>query len=220
MTIMVAEAGLSPREYSPILQVGVVSGQSDNKRFMVVVGREEISAMLAVSCLVKPEEGDTVAVYNVEGMGYVLGLVLERASSGCVDITIDGEVRIESTGALSLKSLEEVSISAKGKIEMLSERFEVFSEELKVRGKRLISTFESVNLSGDSVLTYFNKVTSTAVTVMQSAQKLFRNTKTVESVQCGALSQKVSGALVSQSEYTALLSKQDMRIDGARIHVG
>ena len=147
MTIMVAEAGLSPREYSPILQVGVVSGQSDNKRFMVVVGREEISAMLAVSCLVKPEEGDTVAVYNVEGMGYVLGLVLERASSGCVDITIDGEVRIESTGALSLKSLEEVSISAKGKIEMLSERFEVFSEELKVRGKRLISTFESVNLS-------------------------------------------------------------------------
>ena len=87
----------------------------------------------------------------------MLGLVLERASSGCVDIKVDGEVRIESTGRL-LGSLEEVSISAKGKIEIPGERFEA-SEELKVRGKRLISTLESVNLSGDSVLTYFNKVT-------------------------------------------------------------
>ena len=69
MTIMVAEAGLSPREFGPIIQVGVVSGQSDSKRFMVVVGREEISALLAVSCLVRPKRGIRLRCTTLKELG-------------------------------------------------------------------------------------------------------------------------------------------------------
>ena len=202
-------------------QAGLVTKVGEDGQYEVQIGDGRVGANVALSCLVLPIEGDTVAVYSVEGAGAFIGLILSRGSGRhVVDIRINGDLQLESTGKLTLMSLKSISMSASDKIEILSQILEVWGNELRLTGERLSSTFSTVRLVGSSVSSYFKRVTSSAETIMQTANQLFRSTKTIESVQCGALTQKVSGAMVSQSEYAAILAKQDMRIDGARIHVG
>jgi len=200
-------------DQKPRIVVGKVTQKLPGDNFVLESQEATHEAICAISCIVEPEVDDVVTYFLCEGERCYILAILQRSSSNALKISTDRDLTMVSNGTLRVSSHQGVDLSSDAAINLRSKAILMQAETVDLLWNR-------VKLLGNSLETVFRSVTQTAETMVQNAQMLFRNTKDMESVQSGSFSQRVSGFSVSECDYGAILAKQDMRIDGERIHVG
>lgn len=211
-------AKLNPRSTAR-LETGTVQGGDESA--CVVQGSAGIfNATVAFSCLVTPQPGDRVLFCVEERHCHVLH-VLERPTGtdmrlrfpGSVECAVPrGEFQVNAGKGFTLNTPMNGSIAA-GSFDITASRGQVHAAELKVTNRRADVVTDEVRLVAGSVTTIADRWT-------QRLKLSFRWIEELEQTSAGQLVQKVRDLFSMQSRQAVLTAKQDVKIDGERIHMG
>jgi len=210
------------RLQAPTIATSVATVKDCSKdRFRVVNdnGLEE-EVTVALSCLIHPQKGDLVALLSPPNRTGFITSVLGRESNAPLDIHSPRSIRIESEQMVSVSSREETNLSSVGDLKISASQMFLSSAMMKFVADEVGVVVRRAKLIGDQVNGNFRTVTTTLESLFQNAKNVFRNTKDVETVQCGTLTTKVEGFAVTHCKDGVILAENDMRVDGERVHVG
>jgi hypothetical protein len=178
-------------------------------------------AMVAFSCLVRPETNDIVMCSrHGSGIYYILG-ILERPDSNSMTLDFAGDTKLQiRSGSLSMFSNDSVSLMAANKINCISDRVIHKSREAIVdyndvtaQGKNLQASFANIRI--------FSQLMSTmAKQVIDRFKSYIRHSEDFDQVKTAQMTREVAGLYSMDSRHTIMVSKKDTKIDGERIHMG
>jgi len=157
----------------------------------------------AVSCVIAPQTGDTVLISAVDNQMWLLA-VLERGNNDATELSVPGDLRIASQGALSLSS-EALNVSAaKGDCHI---------SEMTYSGDKISAWVTLSRIVG-------KRAESVWQTVTQLSHNLFRTTRQTEQVRAGQLDMKAEDYLRMHAHNTVITSKAITKVDSEQIHMG
>jgi hypothetical protein len=189
-------------------------------KFEIDTGAERFCATRAFGCLLMPEVGDKVAYLKDEqGIRYIVN-VLERETD-TITIQIPGNLKfLAENGQLDFFAKEGVEIISEKTCSFNASKFKVLATEgemniqkLKANGDILDSTINEIHIIASSV-------TTVAELLMQKAKNSFRVIEVLDNIEAGQVLHSVKKLFSLRSKQTILTSEQDVKIDGARVHIG
>ena len=190
-------------------------------RFLVQSEDGEYEARQAVSCLLTPKAGDQVLVaVNCSGEAYILA-ILEREDMAAHQIELQGEVQLRvRRGRLRITSQEGLDLASARDIRTMSEDVNINAVKGRVsihdglyQGGILRAQVGRIKWLADSVESMVERLT-------QRVKRLYRTVDEFEQVKAGRVDYLVKKLLSFRSRYTVLTSKEDVKVDGERIHIG
>tara|TARA_Y100001960_G_scaffold311628_1_gene372381 strand:+ start:2043 stop:2702 length:660 start_codon:yes stop_codon:yes gene_type:complete len=206
----------------PIIATSIGTVKDCNQdRFRVVndSGFEE-EVTVALSCVIRPEKGDVVALFSPPHRLGFITTVLERESDKPLDIYTARSIRIESEQAIRVSSQEETDLSSAGDLKISANQVFLSSPMMRFIADEVGVVVRMAKVIGDQINGNFRTVTTTLESLFQNARNVFRTTKDLENVQCGTMTTKVEGFSVTHCKDGVILAENDMRVDGERVHVG
>jgi hypothetical protein len=178
-------------------------------------------ARQAVSCLLTPKVGDRVlAAIDETGQAYVLA-ILEREDNTDQQIDLQGEVRLNvCRGRLKITSQEGMDLASAGDIRTISEDLEF--NAVKGRVNIQDGTYQGSVLSASvgKIKWLADRVDSMVERLTQRVKRLYRTVDEFEQVRAGRMDYQVEKLLSFSSQYTVMTSKEDVKVDAERIHIG
>lgn len=210
-----------PRPSTQGIEHGTVRGGGEEESYMIHGSSGIFVATVAFSCLVRPIAGDKIMyTRDPEGGCYILA-ILERPSGSDALLSFPGDVRVESkkgtvaiaaasgidlaTGSTVTMSASEVSVSAvNGRLNVL---------DLQATGDSFTGTLNRVHLISDAVDVVAQRVT-------QRLKSCYRWVEEIEHITAGQMIHKVSNLFSVRARQTAITAKDDVKIDGERLHLG
>ncbi|SMF09557.1 DUF3540 domain-containing protein [Desulfovibrio gilichinskyi] len=198
-------------QVAPQLEYGQILSEGDHLKVSTSFG--EVEAKCAVSCLVRPEKGDSVLL-SLDGLGgaWVLS-VLTRAGDTPTSLELEGDsvLRIKG-GSLSVVSDEELNCIS-GKAALHAAKVDISADSVSLTSRLFVSNVE--------------KVKRVAVTIDEISQEFtrrvknyFRFTKEHEDCQAESRRQLVDETMTIHSKNTIIVSEEHVKIDGELIHMG
>lgn len=178
-------------------------------------------ARQAVSCLLTPKIGDQVLVaFNSGGDAYVLA-ILEREDRTAHQIELKGEVQLRvRQGRLKITSQEGLDLASARDIRTMSEDVNINAVKGRVslhegwfQGGFMRVQVGNLKWLADSVEGMVERLT-------QRVKRLYRTVEEFEQVRAGRVDYLVRKLLSFRSRYTVMTSKEDVKVDGERIHIG
>lgn len=196
---------------SPQLEYGKVV--SFDGEYMISTSYGDLKADCAVSCLVKPEAGDSVLVsVDADGEVWVLS-VLSRASQSPTSIEVVGDTTLSvKGGSLTLSTDEELNCISK-KSSVYSQEIDVSAENVSLNAGFFSSNIARVKRVADVVDDISREFT-------RRVKNYFRFTSESEDCQAESRRQLVDETLTMQSKNTVIVSEEHVKIDGELIHMG
>ncbi|CCO24162.1 DUF3540 domain-containing protein [Maridesulfovibrio hydrothermalis] len=198
-------------QVKPQLEYGQVVSVAES----IVVGATfgDIEARCAVSCLVKPEEGDTVLLsVDAEGGAWILS-VLTRAGLTPTALEVEGDTLLRvKGGGLTVVADTELSCLT-GKAALQSEDIEIAAGTVSLTSRLFTSNVERVKRVAGTVDDISREFTRRVV-------NYFRFTKEQEDCQAGSRRQLVDETMTVHSKNTVIVSEEHVKIDGELIHMG
>ena len=205
-----------PLAVEPLEPVQVRS--ADAAGFLVAGRRGLLRVECAFSCLVRPEPGDTALVAWHEGGGAIIA-ILERPDASAMTLALPVAATV-SAPALSLQAAAELGLRA-------GERVSVGAPELAVTAAESRLAVASVEAHGRDWSLRLNRLSVWADTLHSVArsllQKLGVSVRVVEGVDQASVGdslQTVRNTYSLRTQQALLSARQDVRIDGERIHMG
>ncbi|WP_039056539.1 DUF3540 domain-containing protein [Enterobacter sp. Bisph1] len=175
----------------------------DNGSLMVECDGRGWHCRRAVSCVIAPQAGDTVLISAVDNQMWLLA-VLERGNNDATELSVPGDLRIASQGALTLSS-EALNVSAaKGDCHI---------SEMTYSGDKISAWVTLSRVVG-------KRAESVWQTVTQLSHNLFRTTRQTEQVRAGQLDMKAEDYLRMHAHNTVITSKAITKVDSEQIHMG
>ncbi|MEP4547706.1 MAG: DUF3540 domain-containing protein [Saccharospirillum sp.] len=170
-------------------------------------------ASQAVSCLIKPCQGDTVLLLRVAPSRlYILAILERTAASG-------RDVALEFTGSVSISSAEEVTIASKH-TKLAGQQLDLVGRDLSLTSNTLKSYSDTTVLSSKTM-----KIASQTLNVV--GQHMSRHLKSFVSMvagnevrKAGNVTSQVSDFKLDQSRHSIIDVRKDLKIDAERIHMG
>lgn len=211
-------ATLNPHN-TTCLETGTVQG-GDASAFVVQGGAGIFSATVAFSCLVVPRPGDRV-LFCVENRHCHILQVLERPTGadmrldfpGSVECSVPrGEFQVHSGKGFTFDTPMNGRIAA-ASFDLTAGRGHVNAAELTLTNRRADMVTDEARMVAGSVTTIADRWT-------QRLKLSFRWIEELEQTSAGQLVQKVRDLFSLQSRQAVLTAKQDVKIDGERIHMG
>jgi hypothetical protein len=129
-------------------------------------------------------------------------------------------LRLVSNDKLLIKAEKEFDIEVAESMSVESPVVSTKLGQVKVLLDFLDFSFRKLKKVGVEVETRVMRTRLMAQYIFQNAKSYIRTTSDLESTEAGTYSQKVSGMLVSESQYLCLIAEKDARVDGKRIHIG
>lgn len=196
---------------NPHLEYGQVV--TAGRTVMVVTSFGEIEAKRAVSCLVRPEEGDSVLLsVDIEGGVWVLS-VLVRAGTSPTALELEGDSVLQVNGG-SLTVAPETELNCiTGKAALQSGEVEVAASSISLTARLLTSNIERVKKVAGTVDDISREFT-------RRVNNYFRFTKEHEDCQAESRRQLVDETMTIHSKNTVIVSEEHVKIDGELIHMG
>lgn len=208
--------------FQPIHQeyATVAACQADGT-FVVRTFRGQYVAKKAVSCLIHPQIGDRVLLAaDAELTGYILA-VLDRDGDTTLRMRFDGDLhinvrqgrlKIASQKGIDLASAKDVNTTAETvNVNAVKGRFSV--HDLFFQSAFFQAQVERVQWLGRFVDALVDRVSL-------RAKRIYRTTDEFEQVRTGRLDFLVKKLLSFRSRYTIMTAKEDVKVDGERIHIG
>jgi hypothetical protein len=179
------------------------------------------NARQAISCLVTPCVGDHVlAAVDSHGNAYVLA-ILEREQAAVNQIDFDGEVQLRvRRGRLAITSQEGMDLASAGRIRAISEDLEVQAVTGAVHLQDGMLQAGRLNTRIGAIHWLAETVDGIAERITQRVKRVYRNVEEFEQVKAGRMDYLVRKLLSFRSRYTVLTAKEDVKVDGERIHIG
>lgn len=166
-----------------------------------------IEARRAVSCLVAPEEGDRVLVFEPGSASPYVLAVLERPEGGPVRLTAEGDLAVEvGSGGFAVR--------AAGGLELVSEG------ELTLGADGLRVHVREARLSTGAVTLLAGRVESVLESLSLSVRRAFRRVEEIDHLRAGAIDYAAEGLTRVHGEHTVLTARQLLKSDAPQIHVG
>ncbi len=169
-----------------------------------------LPAVIAASCLLKPEVGDKV-ILTFDNLESFITSVLVKANTKRNELVIPGALVVHS---------ESVSFKTR-------KQFEVASETLDLQASLANMKFGVLNQLALKMSWVAEKLEMTAAKLHRSAKQeyivvnqQFERVTETKNTQAGRWIQRVHKQWIARSERTTLTAKKEMRLDGERIDLG
>ena len=202
-------------------EIGRITAAREAGLFAVRAEAGEYRAKRAVSCLLEPEVGDTVALLTTQtGTCYVTA-VLEREAGATGRIVADGDLEIQlASGQFSvaaqegvnLLSAKEVSLVAGG-LRVNAREGNVMLERLSFLGSFATAELEKIKLvagSLDQVLDRFS----------QRVKRSFRKVEELDQVKAEHIDYAARSSMSLHAQNALVTAEELVKVDGEQIHVG
>ncbi|MEM9697001.1 MAG: DUF3540 domain-containing protein [Myxococcota bacterium] len=174
-----------------------------------------VSARVAVSCLVRPEAGDTVLVASA-GVDHHVLAILSRPESGVV-IETEAPLTIRSS-ALELTG-EAVTICGDtttlggDEVRVFGRVGEVAVSQLSLLGRSVTARWMSVRTVADGVDAVLGRV-------VQRMRSHLRFVEETERVDAGDIELSAERAITAHAHDAVVLAEDLVKLDGEQVHVG
>ncbi|MEQ8346269.1 MAG: DUF3540 domain-containing protein [Sneathiellaceae bacterium] len=194
-----------------VFSAHVLGGTADPRRFHLAASASgaESEAAMAAGCLVLPEPGDLVLCGACAGGGgaavYILSVLVRAAPERPATLSPAGGLVVDAAdGPLTLKA---------GTLTLRSDagNFHIGSAMLDCTAA--LARIGTLQLLGDRLLSLFKTISG----------KHLRATRTVaelDQLQAGEVAVNAERLITHQAHHILHVSTEDMRFDGARIHMG
>jgi hypothetical protein len=205
----------------PYQQVGVVDSvhHGDNS-IMVRTGRGLVRARCATSCLLRPAPDDRVWLASLGEEGTYVMAVLDRPGSEPLQMLLDRDATIRSTGRLTmsgeegvaLRTSRELSIDAQD-LTVKAKKARLFFQVASVFGKAFTAAIASVSVVGNRMDSCFERLT-------QTSQTTVRHVKGADMLSCGTADYRAEHLLKMHGENVIVTADELVKSDGKQIHFG
>lgn len=207
--------------FQPVHQeYGTVSEQS-REAWVIMTGHGSYRAKRALSCLIRPQVDDRVLLsVDSEGDAYILA-VLARSGESAVQLAFDGDVRVNVPhGRLNIASQEGIDLASAGAINTISEELHLNAVKgrMHIQDGAYQGTFFEARLA--RVRWFAQQVDTLVDRLTQRAKRIYRQVDEFEQVRAGRMDCLVKKLLSFRSRYTIMTAKEDVKVDGERIHIG
>jgi hypothetical protein len=202
-------------------EIGRVTGLREGGRYGVVTEAGEYRAKRAVSCLLEPEIGDTVALLTTQAGACYVTAVLEREPEVTNRIVVEGDLEVQlSTGKLTFAAQEsvnllaakEVSISA-GALRVNAREGNLILERISLLGGFATAELEKIKVvagSLDQVLDRFS----------QRVKRSFRKVEELDQVKAEHIDYAATSSMSLHAQNALVTAEELVKVDGEQIHVG
>ncbi len=199
---------------------GTVCG-GDGDQFMLQDESGLFSAGQAFSCLVRPEPGDRVLFAREAGRQCHILAILERDVSPDATLRFRGNVCLEAKeGRVGVVAREGIDLASAADIDLVSPRLGVTALEGDI-------SMDSASVTGNALTTRIRRIRVFADTLDTVADRLshrvrnwFRFIEELDQLQAGQLIHLIRKTLSMRSHHAVITAKEDVKIDGERIHMG
>ncbi|QKJ85814.1 DUF3540 domain-containing protein [Paramixta manurensis] len=158
----------------------------------------------AASCLIAPEVGDNVLIANSGDRLWLLAVLERAAAHSAAELSVDGDLRIQSAGELSLSGHT---------LRVTAEQGDCHVGEMKYSGESLSAWVSLTRIVG-------KRAESVWHTVTQISQHLLRKTTQTEQVRAGQLDMKAEDYARLHAQNTLITSEAITKVDSEQIHMG
>jgi alanyl-tRNA synthetase len=202
-------------------EIGRVTGTREGGLFGVRTEAGEYRAKRAVSCLIEPEVGDTVALLTTEaGVCYVTA-VLEREAGATGRIVVDGDLEIQlPAGQFTVAAQEGVNLLAAKEVSVVAGTLRVNAREgnMVIERLSLLGSFASAELekikvvagSLDQVLDRFS----------QRVKRSFRKVEELDQVKAENMDYAAKSSMSFHAQNALVTAEELVKVDGEQIHFG
>lgn len=178
-----------------------------------------LKARIAFGCLLQPEIEDTVLYANTD-QGYFVLQILQRESELSATLTQPGDLKIQTDGQVSIQAKQGIKLETPTETQLSSNQLNINS--LSTRFRSLSAVFHIKEAEGR-----LGRIKWLAEWVEQKADKIRQRFKRSDRVvsesdqqQMGSLIQRVDKTASLRAEHTIIKAKEDVQVDGKRIHMG
>lgn len=208
------QAGLAGPRARPIAAthcVGIVTGQ-DGEHFIVTSGTLTAQGRRAVSCLLEPVIGDTVACLTVVPDQYWITAVLQREEGVDNVLLMKGPTRID-TGPAPLSTVSGSLLLKADEFSLISQRSEVQTDEALVMGREFRVIGHSLKLIGAVLSTAFDRV-------MHYSKSHWRRTEGLDRVSAAHVEVEAQQILRQKAEHVFVNGDKLVKTTSSQIHLG
>jgi len=199
---------------TPAMEYGVVSRRRapQTPEYEVRTDNGHYTARRAKSCLLAPEEGDSVLLCTDDlGACYILA-VLEGAQAGG-SIEHQGDLSLQVTGgSLSLAAQQGIDIAADS-VGITARAGRIALQNLSLLAEAVEGQCRTLALAADACQQSLRSLT-------QRLGSLFRITEGHEEVQAGSARTLVEDTHVLHCKNSVVMAEEDARIDAEQIQLG
>jgi hypothetical protein len=200
--------GSNVAEFDP----ATVVAQSADGTFLAEHAGHRISCRRAASCLLQPEIGDQVLIFNTgNGSRYLLA-VLERASLGTAHLNCTGDVLLSSSGSLRLAASQDIALDSCG-FALRADDAQVTLERLRFSGVLWQGAVSSLRLVGHACETIMDRIT-------QLTKVSLRRVEQIDQLRAGQIDYEGSSRVRIRSKYTAITATHVLKVKGRQVHIG
>lgn len=219
-TVAERPAGVSPA--MPETVATIVDVLPDGT-FVAACGGAKLHCRRAFSCLVEPRPGDRVAISRADERGahvtYVTA-ILERPDADGVHIVVDGDLVLESTRDVCVKSRDALLLRSGEHVSIKTARLAMSAQEASLSSER--ATMTSAEFHGRvGKVRLIGKILEMVMDrVVQSCRSSFRTVETVEHLRASHVDHAATGTMRLHANTTLITSAQLSKIDAGQIHLG
>lgn len=209
-----------PGQKSQGMEYGVVMGGEDSL-YMVHSQTGTFSAIVAFSCVVKPQVDDKVMyVREPDGNCYILA-ILERNVRSETIMSFPGDMTIETTkGHVSIAGNAGINLSTDTTIDIHSSDINVSASKGRLNVSETHATGDTFSGRLNRVQLISESIDTVAKRATQRLKTCYRWVEQIEQTTAGQLIQKVNNLFSVRARQTAITAKEDVKVDGERIHLG
>lgn len=186
---------------------------------MVQTRQGVIKAQLATSCLLQPMQGDEVLLATTESGCFILS-ILQREQQTIAELHFPQGVQLHSQTTLQLKAEGDFSLESASKIEVTGPVFNLAALKSRLR---LLEVVAQINHFQGR----FSRLQWLAEWAEQKAERFRQRFGSSDRVvqhhdlqKAGNLVQQVEQTASLRSEHTIIKAREDVQVDGKRIHMG
>ena len=188
--------------------------------FTVLSGSAEYDACRATSCLLEPQEGDTVLLSIVPGRRTYVVAVLEREAEGG-RLAFDGDTELQvRNGTLVLAAGDGIDLVSTGAVR-------VTSDEVKITTRAADVVLDQLGLVGGAVQANVQRVKVVAETIDQAADRVVQRLKRayrfvaeMDQTRAQRIELSAEKSLNLHAENAVVTARELVKVDGSQIHMG
>jgi len=208
------------QEDNVIQEYGTVIQQKDNN-FTVQTDAGTWHAKPALSCLLQPEIEDKVLILaHPRQPAYILA-VLERNSNTPSQLLFENDVTFKTNnGKLNFAAQDGLNLVTASTVEIVSSKLKIHSQHANI-------TINRVSFFGNLLESQIQNIKLIATTIdsicKRFTQKINRSYRTIEEAEHITADRFTCDAktfLSLKGKYSTITAKEDVKIDGERIHIG
>lgn len=178
-------------------------------------------AAVAFSCVVKPMAGDKVLYTRaVDGSAYILS-ILARPSGPDAVVSFPGDVVVEAAkGRVTLAGADGIDMSSAESVNMLASEVNIAAEKSRFTVGDVQAASESFTGNVNKVRLFSDAIDVVAKRVTHRLKTCFRWVEKIEHVTAGQMVNSVRNLFSVRARQSTIKAKDDVKIDGKRVHLG